>query len=133
MFYFRAIYGSNDGMERRRLWSHLHDLNEKFSTEPWILACDFNVISHPSKSSNETQEFTLDIRDFISCLAQIAVFDHAYSGPHLTWSNHQPEVFLTSKLDRGIVNGNWHTCFAQSSMEFHSLEILDHCPAVIQL
>ena len=132
-FYFSAIYGSNDGMERRQLWRHLQDISNNLSTEPWILAGDFNIISHPSESSKEEQEYTMDMRDFIACLAQIAVFDHAYSGPYMTWSNHQAEGFIARKIDRVLVNGSWYTCFDQLMVEFLPPEISDHCPVVIQL
>ena len=128
-----AIYESNDGIERRRLWSHLQSLNISFGNEPWLIAGDFNVMAHPSESSNEFQELTFDIRDFTFCLTQISVFDHTFEGPLLTWSNHQTEGFLARKLDRVLINGSWLSCFEQSLVEFLSSEISDHCPAFIQL
>ena len=79
-FFFSAIYGSNDGIGRRRLWSHLQALNDTFEGEPWMIAGDFNIISHPSESSNESQEFTAEIREFTNCLSHIAAFDHVFSG-----------------------------------------------------
>ena len=92
-FYFSAIYGANDGIERRRLWRSLSSLNDNMGNEPWIIAGDFNVIAHPSESSNTHQEFTVDIREFISCLTQIAVLDHPYAETMLTWSNQQTKGF----------------------------------------
>ena len=132
-FYFSAVYGSNDGVERRRLWSHLYSLNTIMSAEPWLIAGDFNVILHPSESSNDHQGFTSDMRDFMESKVKISVFDHAFSGPLFTWSNHQLDGFLARKLDRVLINGNWLPCFAQSQVEFLPPEISDHCPALIQL
>ena len=85
-----------------------------------------------SESSNEAQEYTVEIREFTDCLSQIAAFDHVYSGPLFTWTNHQTESFLARKLDRVLVNGNWYTYYAQSLVEFLPPEVSDHCPAVIQ-
>ena len=101
--------------------------------EPWIIAGDFNMISHPLKSSNTHQEFTADIREFISCLTQIAVFDHSYAETLLTWSNRQTEGFLGRKLDRVLINGNWLPCFGNSTVEFLPPEIFDHCHALMKL
>ena len=51
-FYFTAIYGCNEGIERRRLWKHLRFLHSIISTEPWMLSGDFNIITHASESSH---------------------------------------------------------------------------------
>ena len=105
-FYFSAVYGSNDGVERRRLWSHLYSLNTIMSAEPWLIAGDFNVILHPSESSNEHQGFTSDMRDFMESKVKISVFDHAFSSPLFTWSNRQLDGFLARKLDSVLINGD---------------------------
>ena len=80
--------------------------NNIFSNEPWLTIEEFNVIAHPSKSSNECQEFNSNIRDFIVSRFQIFVFDHAFSG------------FLF---------------FTQSQVGFLPLGISYHYPAFIQL
>ena len=51
-FYLSAVYGSNEGVDRRRLWSHLLSVKGSLSQFPWMLVGDFNVITHPSESSN---------------------------------------------------------------------------------
>ena len=40
---------------------------------------------------------------------------------------------MARKLDRVIVNSNWHSYFAQSNVEFLAPEVSDHCPAYIGL
>ena len=132
-FYFTAIYGSNDGMERRGLWSHLQTVSGTFMSNPWMLAGDFNVIAHPTESSYEHQQYSSGMRDFMDSRESLSVFDHAYTGPLMTWSNHQSEGFLARKLDRVLINDNWLSCFPSSSVEFLPPEVSDHCPGFVQL
>ena len=44
-FYLSVVYGLNEGIDRRRLWSHLNSLKGSFSQHPWLVARDFNVIA----------------------------------------------------------------------------------------
>ena len=134
-FYLSASYGCNEGIDRRRLWSHLSHMHDSFSQDPWILAGDFNIIAHPSESLNYngSQVVTSDIREFTECTLQLSVFDHAYTGPNFTWSNRQQDGFLARKLDRVLINDNWLTSFPHSTVEFLSPEESDYCAAMMQL
>ena len=51
-FFLNAIYGCNDGMDRKRLWSYLYSLHSSLSQDPWMLVVDFKVTTRPSESSN---------------------------------------------------------------------------------
>ena len=101
-FFLSTVYGSNEGVDRRRLWSHLSSMKNSICQNPWLLVGDFNVIAHPSKDSRFTgsQVMNLNNKEFKECMQTLAVFDHAFTGPLLTWSNHQEEAFLARKLDR---------------------------------
>jgi len=47
---FSGIYGSINGMDRRRLWRELDTVQASVGTCPWLVAGDFNVIrSHDEK------------------------------------------------------------------------------------
>ena len=72
-FYFSAIYGHNEGIKRRSLWSHLKDIHSFIKEEPWILAGDFNIFTEASESSNLADSFVAnsDIRDFTTCKDQL--------------------------------------------------------------
>ena len=63
----------------------------------------------------------------------LSMFDHAFTGPFMTWSNHQSGGFLARKLDRVLINDNWLSCFPDSSVEFLPPEVFDHCPGFVQL
>ncbi|XVF82969.1 hypothetical protein PTKIN_Ptkin16aG0095000 [Pterospermum kingtungense] len=51
-FILTAVYGKNDGVDRRSLWNHLIHLSKDIEL-PWLLAGDFNVIAGVEESSNE--------------------------------------------------------------------------------
>lgn len=82
-FALSAIYGSNEGVERRRLWAHLNSLQGIIANKAWLLTGDFNVIAHPSECSrfDGNQGLSSNIREFTACMQNLAVFDHVYSGP----------------------------------------------------
>ncbi|XP_022747959.1 uncharacterized protein LOC111297539 [Durio zibethinus] len=68
--YFSAIYGSNDGIQRRNLWLNLTHISGIVQDNPWILTGDFNIIVHPSESSdyNGDQSANSEMKDFQNCL-----------------------------------------------------------------
>ncbi|XVF44670.1 hypothetical protein PTKIN_Ptkin02bG0142800 [Pterospermum kingtungense] len=80
-FHFTAIYGSNNGTEKKVLWNHLQDIFGRVGDDPWSLAGDFNVVMHPSESSkfDGSQGLTSDMQDFVSCRSLISVYDHAFT------------------------------------------------------
>ena len=88
-FIFNAIYGRNDGGDRKRLWSHLISIYKIGMNEPWLLAGDFNIITSSSESSsfNASQAISNDMKDFEGARNHISVYDHAFSGPVFTWTN----------------------------------------------
>ena len=98
-----------------------------------MLAGDFNVIAHHSESSKYTDSQGANIKDFQDCLQALAVFDHVFIGPMFTWSNHQDETFVAKKLDRVLINDNWHLEFAHSSVDFLPPKVSDHSPMLVQL
>ena len=134
-FMLSAIYGWNEGIDRRRLWSHLSSLKASDLQLPWMMAGDYNVISHPFESSkfNGSQAMNSDIKDFVESMQLLEMQDHAYNGPLFTWSNHQDSTFLAKKLDRVLINDSWLSLFPHSRVEFLPPELSDHCPALIQL
>ena len=93
------------------------------------------MIAHPFESSNfnGAQVFSSDINEFRKCLQKLALQDHAFTGPLLTWSNRQGEGFLARKLDRVLINDKWLLSYAHSLMEFLYPGEFDHCPTVIKI
>ena len=48
-FTFSAIYGCNEGVDRRRLWRHLGNLHDSCLDVPWLLVGDFNITMDSSE------------------------------------------------------------------------------------
>ena len=76
---------------------------------------------------------TLNVKEFTECIQELEVFDHFYTGPLFTWSNHQGETFLAKKLDRVLINANWLITFPHSKVDFLTPEVSDHCLAFVQV
>ena len=134
-FILSAVYGSNEGTNRRNLWSHLSTVNGSINQEPWLIVGDFNIIVHPSETSsyNGVQGLTSKAKEFSECIQQNAIFDHAYTGPLFTWSNRQEEGFVAKKLDRALINAQWLLSFPSSKVEFLPPAASDHCLIIVQL
>ncbi|XP_039025415.1 uncharacterized protein LOC120158687 [Hibiscus syriacus] len=131
-FCVTAVYGLNDGNARRHLWNQLISLD--IVNLPWLIGGDFNIILNPEESSGSINASTLaDILDFRSCVENLGVFDHPFTGPLLTWSNKQQDSYLACKLDRVLVNSAWIDDFPKSDVEFLAPGDSDHCPAVVWL
>ncbi|XVF73951.1 hypothetical protein PTKIN_Ptkin13bG0022100 [Pterospermum kingtungense] len=130
--YVTTVYGKNTGVERNLMWNHLNQIGSKIAV-PWFLAGDYNVVASVEESSNPRQEFTRDMADFIRCIEDLGLHDHAYTGPQLTWTNRQDEGFVAKKLDRVLVNGAWNTQYPHSFVEFLPPGISDHSSIIVQL
>ncbi|XP_039058910.1 uncharacterized protein LOC120202561 [Hibiscus syriacus] len=131
-FCVTAVYGLNDGNARRHLWNQLISLD--IVNLPWLIGGDFNIILNLEESSGSINASTLaDISDFQRCVENLGVFDHPFTGPLLTWSNKQHDLYLARKLDRVLVNSAWIDAFPESDMEFLAPGDSEHCPAVVWL
>ncbi|XVF83646.1 hypothetical protein PTKIN_Ptkin16aG0506600 [Pterospermum kingtungense] len=131
-FVLSAIYGRNTRVDRRRSWSDLIRISSNIQV-PWLIIGDFNVIARSEESSNLNQVVIADMLEFNDCLNSLSVFDHAYTGPLFTWSNHQDDGYLARKLDRALINGIWNTVFPQSIVEFLAPNPSDHSPILVKL
>ncbi|OMO51164.1 reverse transcriptase [Corchorus capsularis] len=134
-FYFSAVYGANNEGDRRNLWSYLLQTATTIGADPWLVVGDFNVISRIKESSefNGTQIAGCDISDFNSCISQLDLVDHAYSGPLFTWWNKRDEGSISKKLDRALVNFSWLEAYQNSIVEFLAPEVSDHCAILVKL
>ncbi|XP_039052880.1 uncharacterized protein LOC120194716 [Hibiscus syriacus] len=129
-FVISAIYGFNDGTQRRLLWQHLRDLDSNYGSFPWILGGDFDIFLQSFESSDH--EFlgtysSTDMKDFQETLNDLLLHDHPFFGPTYTWSNKQKDTFLARKLDRVLINSAWINSFQNSFVEFMAPGPSDHC------
>ncbi|XP_039060370.1 uncharacterized protein LOC120204346 [Hibiscus syriacus] len=134
--FISAIYGSNDGSARMRLWQTIREVDHIVNQSPWTLGVDFNIFLHSEESSDHEllgNYVTPDMKDFQDLSQDIDIMDHPYFGPTFTWSNKQQEFFLARKLDRVMINSTWASYFPHSFVEFLSPSIFDHCMATMWL
>ncbi|XP_074305658.1 uncharacterized protein LOC141640879 [Silene latifolia] len=128
-FQLSDVYGSNDASERLLLWN---SLNQIFTTKPWIVLGDFNVIRSPEEKLSSNPPILQDMLAFNSCLASCSLDDISSSGTDLTWTNKQDQqTRVWSKLDRVLINSSWATSFSSSSAHFHESGLSDHSPVVV--
>ncbi|XVF57674.1 hypothetical protein PTKIN_Ptkin07bG0001000 [Pterospermum kingtungense] len=133
-FILSVMYGSNDGIPRRMLWTHFQEVSCYYGDVPWMLVGDFNIIMQGDESSGPSGYLTSEIQDFVDCMSGVFVFYHSFDGPYFTWSNRQDtETFVARKLDRVMVNSYWHLFFPSSFMEFLAPAIFDHCAVMVEL
>jgi hypothetical protein len=93
---FSGIYGSINGMDRRRMWRELDTVHASVGTCPWLVAGDFNVIrSHDEKWGKAG--FSCYEMDFIGCINRLEIDDLAFTGMLHTWSNKQVGEDFVSK------------------------------------
>ncbi|KAE8701841.1 hypothetical protein F3Y22_tig00110505pilonHSYRG00328 [Hibiscus syriacus] len=129
-----AVYGSNKGCARRKLWHQLRSVESVVDILPWLIGGDFNVNLNSAESSVPVGVgVNADIHDFQSCVEDLCLFDHLFTHPLFTWLNKQQVSYLAHKLDRVLVNSNWIGAFPDSVVEFQALGDLDHCPALVWL
>ena len=83
-FNLSVVYGSNEAVEKRRLWSHLLIVQSANGQYPWLITGDFNAIVHVTESSNYTSTQGVNIKEFKECLNALGVFDHIFIGPIFT-------------------------------------------------
>lgn len=135
-FIFTAIYASNRKEERDLLWKNLEILHttHQLYSYPWLLAGDFNEITHPSENSITTPiDLLPQMMDFKKCLDCLEVKDMRFHGPLFTWTNKRFLGPIGKKLDRTLINEAWFTAYPQSLALFLAPEISDHCPYLIDL
>ncbi|XP_039042840.1 uncharacterized protein LOC120181870 [Hibiscus syriacus] len=133
-FFIPAVYGSNDGITRRQLWSQLGSIDSFVGDAAWLVGATSMSFKKIEKSSNPISSSTSsDILEFQKCVEDLGIFYHQFIGPLYTWSNKQQDSFLSRKLDRVMVNHCWFEAFPSSEVEFQVLVESDHSSALVWL
>ncbi|XP_074315663.1 uncharacterized protein LOC141651871 [Silene latifolia] len=130
-FHLSLVYGSNNASERESPWQ---GLSRSFTTDPWLVLGDFNIVRDPAEKLSSTPPPLQEMLAFNNCLSTCHLDDLVSMGCDLTWTNKQePNTRVWSKLDRALVNPAWLAAFPNSFAYFPEPGISDHSPTLVHV
>lgn len=92
-----------------------------------MLIGNFNQVLKPEEHScPRTMNVDRKTREFQECLADASLSDLSYTGPTFSWWNSQKLSPIGKKLDRILVNDQWHVQFPSSVGIFGPVEFSNH-------
>ncbi|XP_020249336.1 uncharacterized protein LOC109826732 [Asparagus officinalis] len=155
--FISSIYGFNNQLGRKHLWTELSQLCFSIGNSPWLLCGDFNrtelsqlcfsIGNSPwllcgdfnTMTSNEEKigGVTLsdaDTKDFCEFIDNNQLVHLKNTGCFFTWNNKQEaNARVWSRLDRALVNDTWINSFNSSHVEFLLPSFSDHSPALVSI
>ncbi|KAJ9542442.1 hypothetical protein OSB04_028948 [Centaurea solstitialis] len=115
-----VVYGANNSILRRQLWSGLRKFRAIMGNQPWVIMGDFNAMLFPHDALGGVSRRNVDMLEFFDCVEDIVVFDVRYTGIQHTWCQKPKEDSgLRRKLDRILANVEFTTRFEDAHMRFH--------------
>ncbi|KAJ9536667.1 LOW QUALITY PROTEIN: hypothetical protein OSB04_un000140 [Centaurea solstitialis] len=127
-----VVYGANNSVLRRELWSGLRKFRAILGNKPWVLMGDFNSMLFPHDALGGVSRRNVDMVEFFECVEDIEVFDVSYTGIQHTWCQKpRDETGLRRKLDRILANVEFTGRFDDARARFHPRGISDHSPGVL--
>ncbi|WZY81934.1 hypothetical protein YC2023_028318 [Brassica napus] len=122
------------GLEMSAAESDSSDLDSSDSRKAWLLIGDFNQVLKPEEHScPPTLNVDRQTRDFQDCVSDAALSDLNFIGPTFSWWNSQKANPIGKKLDRILVNDQWHVQFPSSLGIFGPQEFSDHASCSVIL
>ena len=129
-----VIYASNNQIDRRVPWSHLHWCASTVGSNPWFLVGDFNTTRFSSEKNGGNMSIDTSMEEFHDCLFNMELADMPFLGPMFSWMNRRTgEQFIARKLDRSLQNECSLDTFLNVVTKFLNLRLSDHCPLIVNL
>ncbi|XP_058776449.1 uncharacterized protein LOC131650760 [Vicia villosa] len=94
---------------------------------------DFNNILKVGDRIGGNEIHLAEYIDMEDMMATSNLSEHETIGAWFTWSNKQVANPISSRIDRALVNAEWHRSFPNSSVEVLNPNISDHTPMRIKL
>lgn len=130
------VYASNVEETRCYLWNEIVSLSTdpRVVGAPWVVLGDFNQILSPSDHSSP-RSLNLDrpTRAFSSSLQSASLIDLTFRVCLYTWWNKRSANPVAKKLDRILVNDEWHAIFPLAVGLFGAPEFSDHSSSSLSL
>nr|GEY48812.1 hypothetical protein [Tanacetum cinerariifolium] len=132
-FYISIVYASNNGIERRELWSCLQMNMGSVGKHPWVVIGDFNVTLNPAEHSNGGSGCNIDMQEFGDILNKLEVDDLCSTGFYYTWNKSlkNPTNSTLKKLDRILVNDGCISKYCRAYCVFLPYLISDQSPGLL--
>ena len=111
-------YGLNCYIQRRQLWNSLCSLSANLRDSPWLLLGDFNVVRYSSEKLDGDQSWPNYMTELNECCTTASLEDLRFLGQLYTWSKGSGGSFIARKLDRALVNLEWHHIFPDAEVIF---------------
>ncbi|XP_010669917.1 uncharacterized protein LOC104887033 [Beta vulgaris subsp. vulgaris] len=132
-FCLSMVYGHNDKEKRSELWNDLIKCSRDVMNTQWVVMGDFNNILNLNERIGQPVLFS-EIERFRNCVDSCGLGDAKMTGPFYTWSNKQQEDdYVTTKIDRVLVNGQWELCYPYTEAAFLLEGCYDHCPCIVKI
>ncbi|MCH79273.1 endonuclease/exonuclease/phosphatase family protein [Trifolium medium] len=112
IFFFSSVYASPREEGRHELWRELKNISRGMVGE-WLLAGDFNDISHPSEKKGGIPAQQRRCNTFVDRINDCKLMDCGATGPKFTWRGpvFQNDDRIFERLDRALSNDEWRLGF----------------------
>lgn len=127
-----GVYGDPNRSENQAIWDRLEIIFDGFDG-PACLFGDFNAIASTNEKWGGTAQLSTNNRAFRKWIHGAGLMDMGYQGPAYTWSNKKGGWDnISERLDRVLVNLQWHTKYPNSAV-FHLPRFSsDHLPILLK-
>ncbi|PNY15946.1 ribonuclease H, partial [Trifolium pratense] len=132
-WYFTSIYASPQEEGRKVLWDELRNIANLMQGN-WLLAGDFNDISHISEKKGGIPANQGRCDRFMDRMNACHLMDCGSIGSRFTWRG---PIFrggerIFERLDRALVNDNWRLAFPHAVVKVLArIDFSDHHPLLI--
>lgn len=133
-FHAIFVYAENDHVMRLPFFDVMCSISKSYSSFPLICLGDFNAVRFSHEKLGGYGGWNSNKEVFNNTILDADLEDLSFKGCQFTWSNKRSgDQFITSKIDRVLVNENWLNCYPNSSAMFLPAGISDHSPALVTI
>ncbi|KAJ9535818.1 hypothetical protein OSB04_un001029 [Centaurea solstitialis] len=133
-FFLTIVYGANQLVDRKILWSSLRKAKVLLGTKPWTVMGDFNSMLFPHDGYGGSSRRNASMDDFFACVEDIELIDVSYTGVNYTWvQKPKGGDGLHRKLDRIMANVEFVSKFEGSVASFEPRGISDHAFGILEI
>ncbi|KAL0294580.1 UNVERIFIED_CONTAM: hypothetical protein Sradi_6880700 [Sesamum radiatum] len=131
--FITVVYGVNDIVGWRELWTDLARISTVVADTPWLVGVDFNTVLDSSEVCGQSGDNSGAADEFRGCLHDTGLIHVPMHGERFTWHNCSRDArSLWKRLDRLLVNDRWLECWLDTNYVSLSARTSDHSPLVLR-